>query len=912
MNSRYPAQLVCVLLGILPPAVFPAKAELFSADDEDASTADQLRDVSNDICWTGEWTQERCCKGDPSTTPECWDGTYSFGECCPNADCWEDDIFTYNNCCAASHGPRGNSACWSGVFSYDHCCLANGTAQTWVEVMVGKVDTDQFYTMDDFYTDAQYGDDFGYYSTGHVLKAGTPSPAKLQETQQFAHFTTYPMAMSPHFARVFCRLLFVMWAQLNERTPFRVVEMGAGSGQLAHDVQQCVRSNELGIEPSLWRRWTAAFEYTIMERSPALAQRQRDRGLRVVPGDAQSKESCKPVLRALAQSPACTGLGNRGSRSPECIAQDRGTPEAGASVVLSNELLDAFAPVKLRLSLYGDPDVVDCKMWQEVRLIHSIGVQELAEIGQYMGLSTNYMETLTRDLREYTRAVFCGMANTTVGQEAMARVPENTSCLSLALGLGELVNHMDLGVPAASHHMRLRLRKDVKMWSRLREIVMEREKDLHNSVVLPRDTYRQLRHQLRNVPEVEVHFLGVTQTHQVPVTVTDNRCKELDWWFKAHKERVERLASFYKSLGYGAVHLVVRAGEKNFIDLVDCLLGPSGGYKLSIDYGASFEALGHSLSIDPKNDGIFVPPIPQDLMAGLPECHNEWPKCAGRIDWTTFVDFTNLASAGELLGWRTLFYGPQSLLEHISGHNFTSFGQSYSVPGYSVISKSWLSRHVRSWYGRETLQHEMDTGNWVQRWTSFKVLLLEKPSSLQERNLTSPIVFPSWHLDTRHVDSCWKFDPTTVPLSDWIPRNGDGNAHKAMKLLTNEINTKLGKDYSLAYEEAQLAVRIVDWMVATAGCDSLRPQRLGPILGNKFLWKNMKSRLLRAWGEMWGDDVVSRLAELVLHRIAGMDADEESTPQACAGQQAHKALCENPGGGSAMPWVAAPLSMATS
>ena len=27
---------------------------------------------------------------------------------------------------------------------------------------------------------------------------------------------------------------------------------------------------------------------------------------------------------------------------------------------------------------------------------------------------------------------------------------------------------------------------------------------------------------------------------------------------------------------------------------------------------------------------------------------------AGRIDWTTFVDFTNLAAAGERRGWRTL------------------------------------------------------------------------------------------------------------------------------------------------------------------------------------------------------------------------------------------------------------------
>jgi len=35
---------------------------------------------------------------------------------------------------------------------------------------------------------------------------------------------------------------------------------------------------------------------------------------------------------------------------------------------------------------------------------------------------------------------------------------------------------------------------------------------------------------------------------------------------------------------------VSTALQDNFIDLVDCLLGPTGGFKLSLDYGANFEA----------------------------------------------------------------------------------------------------------------------------------------------------------------------------------------------------------------------------------------------------------------------------------------------------------------------------------
>jgi len=637
-----------------------------------------------------------------------------------------------------------------------------------------------------------------------------------------------------------------------------------------------------------------------MERSPALAKRQRERGLRVVSGDAQTLASCKPVLAALAASPACTGFGGMGS--PECIARDRGTPEAGASVVLSNELLDAFAPLKVRLSLYGKVNVTNCASWQEVRLVHVLPVQELKTITEALGQSTQKFEALLHDLRTYTEAIFCGMANSTIGKEARAKVSPGASCLSIALGLGELLNHVDLGVPAASHNMRLRLRKDNKMWSRLQEIVDQLERDLHDAVVLPRDVYRQLRHQMLQVPDLEVHFLHVVSTYLYPVTIGEARCDQLSWWFEAHRSRIERLAKFYRALGYPAVHLVVRPGEKDFIDLVDCLLGPSGGFKLSIDYGATFEGLGHSLSIDPRNDGIFVPPIPHELMAGLPECHNYWPKCAGRIDWTTFVDFTNLAAAGERLGWRTLFYGPQSALEHISRHNLTVDGSEYAIPGYSVLAQSWVSRHVRNWYGREADPSQKDHGGYAQRWTSFKVLLLEKPARTSE---TNPILFPSWHLDHTETDSCWQYDPTTVPLADWIPRQGKEDPKLALETLTADINDELGRNYSLAYEEAQLAVRMVDWLVATGGCRSLERSRAVATLSSAGLKRQLHARLLRVWGQVWGEEAVLRIAEEVFQRLAGQQ-EGHAGPPACAGFQTFVALCHEPGGAGVMPWGASP------
>ncbi|CAK9073797.1 unnamed protein product [Durusdinium trenchii] len=115
--------------------------------------------------------------------------------------------------------------------------------------------------MDEFYTDAQYGNDFGYYSTGRVLGKSDGKSA-----QEFAHYTTYPMALSPHFGRVLCRVVFIMWLQMNEKAPFRVVEIGAGSGQLAHDIQECVKRNELGIDPPVWRRRFFLFEPAVSIR----------------------------------------------------------------------------------------------------------------------------------------------------------------------------------------------------------------------------------------------------------------------------------------------------------------------------------------------------------------------------------------------------------------------------------------------------------------------------------------------------------------------------------------------------------------------------------------------------------------------------------------------------------------------
>ncbi|MFQ3585050.1 MAG: SAM-dependent methyltransferase [Cyanobacteriota bacterium] len=78
---------------------------------------------------------------------------------------------------------------------------------------------------------------------------------------------------SPHLAADFAQLLAVQihqfWQILGSPTGFSVIEMGAGSGQLAWDWLTYVRANY----PSFWQ----ALEYRILERSATLRQLQQER-----------------------------------------------------------------------------------------------------------------------------------------------------------------------------------------------------------------------------------------------------------------------------------------------------------------------------------------------------------------------------------------------------------------------------------------------------------------------------------------------------------------------------------------------------------------------------------------------------------------------------------------------------------
>ncbi|CAE7422735.1 unnamed protein product, partial [Symbiodinium sp. CCMP2592] len=137
---------------------------------------------------------------------------------------------------------------------------------------------------------------------------------------------------------------------------------------------------------------------------------------------------------------------------------------------------------------------------------------------------------------------------------------------------------------------------------------------------------------------------------------------------------------------------------------------------------------------------------------------------------------------------------------------------------------------------------------------------------------------------------------------DWIMKqmevHKEEDPREALHRLSDEVNDELGPKYASEYEEVQLAVRLVDWLVATEGCNNFKPVQAGRLLASG-LWLTLRSRLLRAWQDIWGADSVERVALAVLRRLAEPEEMEVASPAECAGLQTFLALCEGEGDGSA-------------
>ncbi|CAE8582609.1 unnamed protein product, partial [Polarella glacialis] len=75
------------------------------------------------------------------------------------------------------------------------------------------------------------------------------------------------------------------------------------------------------------------------------------------------------------------------------------------------------------------------------------------------------------------------------------------------------------------------------------------------------------------------------------------------------------------------------------------------------------------------------------------------------------------------------------------------------------------------------------------------------------------------------LDPCWAVDPTQIPLADQMRIESRAGRPPwgivAQVQSDGRLFEQMDKAYSDAYEDLQLAARLVDWLVATRGCQNL-------------------------------------------------------------------------------------------
>ena len=164
-----------------------------------------------------------------------------------------------------------------------------------------------------------YDPAFGYYASGRV------------DISERGHFGTYPELLGPLFGAMVAESVREFWAAfeatgaLDGDDPFTVLELGGGTGTLAHHVLTHVESV---AETERWRPYADRLDYVVGESSPVLRKRQRERLAPFVRTDRAA------VREMDARNVSWDG------------------PFTG--VVVSNELIDVFPPERLRVYGVGD------------------------------------------------------------------------------------------------------------------------------------------------------------------------------------------------------------------------------------------------------------------------------------------------------------------------------------------------------------------------------------------------------------------------------------------------------------------------------------------------------------------------------------------------------------------------------
>eukprot|EP00392_Amoebophrya_sp_AT5.2_P012387 g12490.t1 len=182
---------------------------------------------------------------------------------------------------------------------------------------------------------------------------------------------------------------------------------------------------------------------------------------------------------------------------------------------------------------------------------------------------------------------------------------------------------------------------------------------------------------------------------------------------------------------------------------------------------------------------------------------------------------------------------------------------------------------------------------------SSSPVVLQRASSTDYYDI---VAFPTWHLDSTEVDPCWLFDPTNMPIADWSKINSavtNATTRQVLSQLSVDVDRALGERYAMGYEDAQLSVRLVDFLVKAQGCKAMANP--GSI---SLKWKPwMRAR----WSSVWKEEVLDRVGPAVMSMLR-LEAAEAASPTPrprgrhypyeCAAAQTFRAMCGHVLGGN--------------
>ncbi|CAD7956428.1 unnamed protein product [Amoebophrya sp. A120] len=533
----------------------------------------------------------------------------------------------------------------------------------------GSNESNIFYTFQEFYTDAQYGPDFGYYSKGRILQG-----------EFFNSYTTFPMGLSPMFGNLIADRLYATWLAMAKPPKFDIFEFGGGTGVLARDILLRIEDRYPMMVP--------ATKYTLGERAAGLRRQQK-----------------KTIKAAnLTHSDQMFQVREADAREAARLKQP-GDKFVGA--VISNELLDEFDPVKLRLIWEtGKPpnpsEVRSCRTWREVYVMHRVDKSLL--------LNSNWQREASAIVCAYLDDPW--IARLIAKQFANERrcYPYAVCCVPLLLALNKLLHYDHLFLERLEY-------RNVNL------LMEEYEKEVADPrVLVTKEQYRMIRRAHLHDYQVEEGLLTSDKiaTDQVSMLLTEERCAELTAFFARHAQRFTRAAERRDAID-GTTPLndissssflkwVVRPGEEQFAQEASKLLDQ--GIMIAIDYGADFEALAWLQIVKPNYEGIHI----MDARYGN-FCTNKGElQCPGMHDITTNVDFTNFAEAAKEKNFELVSYAPMIELERSFG-----FGAHEESLFPHVIEQAGgiRSAGVWGWYSTKN----------TEPWASFKLLIMQKQGS---------------------------------------------------------------------------------------------------------------------------------------------------------------------------------------